>query len=106
LLNVVLPRLVWIEVVLHDVAADRLNSHIQVLGRPVCQAETMSHLPHEVDRGRQELGIGRNPDAGGGYFQVRCSMLICHAVCFSTDSSSAQEVRDSSISILEIVHLE
>jgi hypothetical protein len=64
--------------VLDDVAADRLNSHIQV------------------------LGIGRNPDAGGGYFQVRCSMLICHGVCLPTDSSSAREVRDSSSRVARV----
>ena len=42
---------------LDDVAADRLNSHIQVFGCPVSQDEMMSYLPHEVRHGGQEFGI-------------------------------------------------
>src|SRR5215210_2678033 len=94
-LDVVLPLLIRTEGVLDDVAADRFDRPIQVLGGFVPQPEPPSHLPHEVHRGGQELGVARHRDAGDGSLRFPCYRFIGHGAYLSTDSSSAPEIKGS-----------
>jgi hypothetical protein len=92
--NVVLPLLVWRERVLDNVAANRCNRLIEILGGFVPQPESVSYLPHEVHHSGQELGIGRNPNAGDGSLRFRLvvswrSTFIGHGQQLPTDSSAA-----------------